>query len=115
MGISVKIDFSKHTCWDGDIYKVELGILGWVDDEYSKDLYELIAILCAEFGFTPELGSDELTTQINTFITKAGKRSICLIIDKTGLFIKDINSAEKYIKKANVRLFENGPILGVIG
>lgn len=111
----MKIDFSKHSCWDGAIFKMELGVLGWVDDEYSEDLYELITMTSAEFGFTPELGVDGLTGQINSFIAKAGKRSICIIIDKTGLFIKDITSANSYIKKANIRLFENGPILGVIG
>ena len=111
----MNIIYTEHCSAVNTIQKIELGELGNIDEEYCKNLYSLIRLACQSHGFVPDIDADGLMAQLKGFISKAINRVICIIIDKTGLFLKDLNGADQYIKNFSVFDSKKGPILGIIG
>jgi hypothetical protein len=111
----LNITFTEHSCSGNIIQKIELGELENIDEKYCANLFSLINLTCRSHGFVPDIDVQGLMHQLQGFISKAINRIICVIIDKTGLFLKDLNGANQYISRYTTFGNAKGPILGVIG
>lgn len=92
-----------------------MGELDFVDEKYCSNLFSLISLTCRSHGFVPDIDVDGLMKQLEGFISRAIDRIICVVIDKTGLFLKDLNGANQYIDRFAKFNSKDGPILGIIG
>ena len=96
----MEIKYTEHVCSGNTIQKIELGELSVVDEKYCKNLYSLISLTCRSHGFIPDIDVRGLMNQLQNFISKVLDRVVCVVIDKTGLFLKDLNGADQNTKQS---------------
>ena len=112
------ITYTKHNSNVGHIQKIEVSDLETSSDNYWDNLYSLIKIMCKDYGFLPEINIEEFERQLLRFIERVKDRVAYIIIDSSGLFIKDKKTAESYISQrcdSRIKFTPNsGPILGII-
>jgi hypothetical protein len=95
----MKIKYNEYRGYGNNIQKIELYENTEIDRDFGYDLHSLVTSICINHGFEPELNHSQLLVKIITFYEKIKERILCIIIDKTGLYLKDLDSANRYIKK----------------
>lgn len=112
------ITYTKHNSNVGLIQKIEVSARKYSSDNFWDNLYSLIQIMCKDYGFTPEIKIEEFESQLTRFMERVKDKIAYIIIDASGLFIKDKKTAESYINQrcdSRIKFTPNsGPILGII-
>ena len=112
------VTYTQHETNIGSIQKIMVSNIDDSSITYWKDLHALIKIVCLKYGFEPEIDYMALKSRLGAFIKKVSNGLVFIIIDSTGLSIKDFDTAENYIRQRstiNMTLTPNkGPILGII-
>jgi len=98
----IEFTYNEHSNSFSRIQQITLNNVEteFTGDDYFSRLHSLIKIFCFNYGFEPGIDTTMLKQQIVSFSKKSLGKSICIIIDETGLFLKDLFSAEKYINSA---------------
>jgi len=105
---------TEHTSQFDTIQKIEISDFGMMNSDQLNSLYLVVKLSCMQFGFEPDLNSNELINKIKSIVKKIVNGVICIIIDRSGLFLKDETSAKDYIDKNTLIGTNSGPILGLI-